>query len=320
MKVSGEAAARKALVRLDPAIRLILLHGADAAGSDALCGEIARVMGPDAERIDIEAGALNDDPALLLGESASIGMFGGKRWIRVRGAGDPALAAVERLLGAEADGDLAVVVAAKLAKNSKLLTLCEGHARALAIESVPAVGRNAEQIAVDHAREQGLSLPAELARRLVALCHGERGLLLSEIDKLALYLDASPQTPATVTADAMDALAAEGGEDALYKSAAVILSGRADAASHEIARAREGGASLAGLVRLTLMQAVSLDQARHGLGRRNDGPVNWSPAALGRAIHRLAEAERASRTDRAVAEAVMAQALIGVCQLAARQR
>lgn len=320
MKITGEAAARKALAKLDPALRLVLLHGADAAGSDALSGEIARAMGQDAERIDIEAGALNDDPALLLGEAASIGMFGGTRWIRVRGAADAALPAVDRLLSAEASGDLAVVIAGKLAKNSKLLTLCEGHAQALAIESVPAVGRNAEQIVVDHAREQGLSFPAELARRLVGLCHGERGLLLSEIDKLALYLDASPQTPATVTAEAMDALAAEGGEDALYKSAAVILSGRADAARHEIARARDGGASLAGLVRLTLMQAVSLDQARHGLGRRSDSPINWSPTALGRAIHRLAEAERASRTDRVVAEAVMAQALIGVCQLAARQR
>lgn len=320
MKISGEAAARKALARLDPDVRLVLLHGADAAGSETLLGDVARVMGNEAERIDIEPGALVDDPALLLGESASIGMFGGKRWIRVRGATDAAQPAVARLIDAGAHGDLAVVVAGKLAKNSKLLTLCEGHKHALSIESVPAVGRNAIQLAIDHARECGLQLPPDLAGRLVALCHGERGLLMSEIDKLSLYLDATPEAPVSVTAEAMDALAAEGGEEALYKSAAVILSGRVETARHEIVRAREGGASLAGLVRLTLMQAVSLDQARFGLGRRGDGAVNWAPASLERVIHRLADAERASRTDRVVAEAVMAQALIGVAQLAARQR
>jgi DNA polymerase-3 subunit delta len=257
---------------------------------------------------------------LLLGESASIGMFGGKRWIRVRGATDTAQPAVARLLEAGGEGDLAVVLSSRLAKNSKLLTLCEGHGRALSIESAPPVGRNAEQIAIDHARDVGMTLPSDLARRLVALSHGERGLLMSEIDKLALYLDAAPDTPVTATAAALDALAAEGGEEALYKSAAIILSGRIDQARHEIIRAREGGASLAGLVRLALMQAMSLDQARHGIGRRMDGGANWTPAALERTIHRLAEAERSSRTDRVVAEAVMAQTLIGVAQLAARQR
>ena len=317
---AGGAAARQAIARRDPALRLILLHGADAAGSDALAGEIARSMGVDAERIDIEPGALVDDPALLLGEAASVGMFGGSRWIRVRGVVDTAQPAAERLLNAEASGDLAVLIAGKLAKNSRLLTLCEGHALALTVESVPPIGRDAEQVAVDHARALGLTLPAEIARRLVSLCHGERGLILSEVEKLALYLDAGEDHPATATGDAMDALAAEGGEDALYKSAAVILSGRIGGARHEIARAREGGASLAGLTRLTLMQAVAIDQARHGLGRRGEATVNWTPAALDRVIHRLAEAERASRTDRAVAEAVMAQALIGVAQLAARQR
>ncbi len=320
MKAPGGAAARQAIARRDPALRLILLHGADAAGSDALTGAIAQEMGTDAERIDIEPGALVDDPALLLGEAASFGMFGGRRWLRVRGASDTTHPAAERLLNADTGGDLAVLIAGKLAKNSRLLTLCEGHGLALAIESTPPVGRDAEQIAIDHARTLGLSLPADLARRLVALCHGERGLILSEVDKLALYLDAGEDHPATTTGDAMDALAAEGGEDALYKSAAIILSGRIGGARHEIARAREGGASLAGLTRLTLMQAVAIDQARHGMGRRGDAAVNWGPAALQRVIHRLAEAERASRTDRAVAEAVMAQALIGVAQLAARQR
>ena len=66
-----------------------------------------------------------------------------------------------------------------------------------------------DQIAAAIAQERGLRLPAELSRRIVELTAGDRALMAGEIEKLALFLDAAPEHPATATAEALDALSAE---------------------------------------------------------------------------------------------------------------
>ena len=66
--------------------------------------------------------------------------------------------------------------------------------------------REAEQIAMATARENGLRLPQELARRIVDLANGDRALMAIEIEKLVLYLDAAPEQPREATAEALDAL------------------------------------------------------------------------------------------------------------------
>jgi DNA polymerase-3 subunit delta len=320
-------AAHKALDAPDPRIRLYLFYGPDEAGSEALAGRFGKAMGADAERIDLDGPSLSRDPARLADEAAAISMFNDKRWIRVQPAGDESLAAVQALLDNDAARDPAVLIAGNLRKTSKLLTLCDGHAAALCIVSYALDARSGEQAALAMAREQGLNLAPDLARRLVALSNGERGLLASEIEKLALYLDATPATPAQATSDALDALAAEGGEQQLFKAAAVVLSGNLRGTEHEMARLKQNGASLAGLLRLTLQRAVALSQAQSGAGGgarggwgEEDLSRYWPADALGRAIHRLAEAERAGRLQRGVGETVMARELFSVARMAARGR
>jgi DNA polymerase-3 subunit delta len=319
-------AALKALDAPADTIRLYLLYGPDEAGSEALAARFAKAMGAGAERIDLDGPTLRSDPARLSDEAAAISMFGDKRWIRVQPAGEEVLPAVEALLQASATGNPVVLIAGNLRKTSKLLTLCDGHKAVVAIVSYAPEGRNAEQLAVTMAREEGLELPGDLARRLVTLTSGERGLLAREIEKLALYLDATPQTPHAATPEALDALSAEGGEQQLFKAAAVILSGNIRAAEHELARLRQSGGSLAGLLRLTLQRAVGLAQGQAGQGQRFGGrgeedlAARWSGEALGRAIHRLAEAERTSRLSHGVGETVLAQELITVARMAARGR
>ena len=328
MTIKGDSpAAHKALDTPDPKIRLYLFYGQDEAGSEALSRRFAKAMGAGAERIDLDGPSLGRDPARLSDEAASLSMFGDKRWIRVQPAGEETLAAVEALLGGTAGGDPVVLIAGNLRKNSKLLTACENHEAALCIQSWSLDARSGEQVAMSLARDAGLTLPTDLARRLVALSSGERGLLASEIDKLALYLDASPESPKAATAEALDALAAEGGEQQLFKAAAVILSGNLRGAEHEMARLKQNGGSLAGLLRLTLQRAVSLAQAQAGVGGRGGGawgdddlPRHWNAETLDRAIHHLAEAERSGRVQRGVGETVMAQALFTVARQAARGR
>ncbi|MCW2410312.1 MULTISPECIES: DNA polymerase III subunit delta [unclassified Sphingobium] len=319
-------AALKALDDPAPNIRLYLLYGPDEAGSEALSARVGKAMGAGAERIDLDGATLRSDPARLPDEAAAISMFGDKRWVRVQRAGEEVVPAVEALLQAPATGNPVVMIAGNLRKTSKLLKLCEGDKAVVAIVSYAPEGRNADALAVSMARELGLELPGDLARRLVALTGAERGLLAGEIEKLALYLDASPEEPKAATPEALDALGAEGGDQQLFKAAMVVLSGNVRATEHEMARLRQSGGSLAGLARLTLQRAIGFAQAQGGqaprFGGRGDEEVarRWSAEALDKAIHRLAEAERTSRLSHQIGETVLAQELINVARLGARGR
>jgi DNA polymerase-3 subunit delta len=321
---ADNAAALKALDAPAANIRLYLLYGPDEAGSEALSARFGKAMGQGAERIDLDGPTLRSDPARLSDEAASISMFGDKRWIRVNPAGEESLPAVEALMEASAAGDPVVMIAGNLRKTSKLLTYVEGQKAAVAIISYAPEGRNAEQLAVNMGRELGLELPGDLARRLVQITSGERGLLASEIEKLALYLDATPEEPRAATAEVLDALAAEGGEQQLFKAAMVVLSGNVRGTEHEIAHLRQSGGSLAGLLRITLQRAVGLSQAQNGQGQRfggrGDEPTNLRGDDLDKAIARMAEAERTSRLSHTVGEVVLAQELVNVARLAARGR
>jgi len=322
---ADNAAALKALDTPTDTVRLYLLYGPDEAGSEALAARFGKAMGEGAERIDLDGPTLRSDPARLTDEAAAISMFGDRRWIRVQPTGEEVLPAVEALLEAPAAGNPVVLIAGNLRKTSKLLTRVDGNKAAIAIVSYAPEGRNADALAVTLARETGLELPGDLARRLIALTGGERGLLASEIDKLALYLDATPEAPKAATPEALDALGAEGGEQQLFKAAAVILSGNVAGAEREIAWLRRTGGSLAGLLRITLQRAVALAQAQAGQGQRFGGGrgeedlgARWAGPNLARAIHRLAEAERTSRLSYGVGEIVIAHELVTVARIAAR--
>ena len=78
---------RSALERPSPDIRLYLLHGPDGSATAELAALLARAMGPEAERVDLDGATLRSDPARLSDEAASMSLFGGARHIRVSPAG-----------------------------------------------------------------------------------------------------------------------------------------------------------------------------------------------------------------------------------------
>ncbi|MEJ7927015.1 DNA polymerase III subunit delta [Sphingobium sp. AN641] len=323
-------------------LRFFLLYGPDESGSAALARRLERAMGQAAERIDLDPATLREDPARLSDEAAAFSMFGDKRWIRLNGIGDESLPALQALLEAEAAGNPVIALAGALRATSKLVKLAIDHPRALAFISYQPDAREAEQIAIGIARQAGLRLPTDLARRIANIGGGDRALMTGEIEKLSLYLDAAPDRPRDATAEAIDALSAQSLDDDAAPLVNAVLGGDLPAMHRELARLRMIGAHMATVIRPLISRAILLAGLRVEVerGQRPDAVVEaagksvfwkdkpvvtrqlrlWDAAGIARVIQRLSTAERTTRGGRNAGEVLVHHELLMIARQAARER
>lgn len=323
-------------------IRLFLLYGPDESGSRALAQRLDEAMGQGAERIDLEGSELKSDPARLADEAASISLFGGARHIRVMPAGDECLAAADALLSAEQAGNPVVLVAGALKGTSKLLQLGLKSAGAMAFASYLPEGQEADRLAMSLAREAGLRLEPGVATRLAQAAGNDRAVLTREIEKLALYLDAAPERPATADEDALDAIGADAGESDLARLVEAIMSGRPAAVGGELGRLAQEGVEGIVLLRALLRRLQLLIQLRSAVdsGSSVDAVMGsagkalfwkekdsvarqlrmWPSPRLATALGRVLDAERLVKSSGSAGPMLVDAELIAVARVAARLR
>ncbi len=120
---------------------------------------------------DLSEATLLADPARLADEAAAISMMGGRRVVRVRGAGNNLAELFEGFLeGAERAGDALVVVeAGDLSKGTGLRKLFEEDDDAAAIACYADNARSLEDVVREGLRAEGLAIAPEA---LPMLCHG----------------------------------------------------------------------------------------------------------------------------------------------------
>ena len=329
---------RQALDRADPAIRLYFLHGPDEAGAREWAARLARAMGPDAERIEIDGAALKSDPGRLAAEAASLSLFGSARHIRVNGAGEESLEAVSLLLDAERAGNPVIVIAPAIKSTGKLAKLVISAPAALSHACYVPEGAEADRIATAIASEHGLRTTGSTARRLVAASGGDRAVLTREIEKLALYLDAAPDRPGTLDDGAIDAIGADLGESEISRAVEAAIDGNAATLGGELARLADAGVSPIPVLRAIARRLMLLVEFQAEIAA--GAPVasitesprvffkerastaralrQWSTNRLIRAIDHVRQAERAIMAS-ATAGPVLAEAACLAVARAARQ-
>ncbi|HEY0314631.1 MAG TPA: DNA polymerase III subunit delta [Sphingomonas sp.] len=337
-----DAAIARALDKADPAIRCYLLYGPDESASRALAQRLAAAMGPEAERIDLDSSQIASDPALLTDEAASISMFGGARHIRVEGVTDSCLAAVEALLEAPAAGNPVVLIAGALRKDAKLVKLVTGHHAAMAHASWEPDAADIDQVAIELGRAQGLRIGRDVARRLSASAGGDRAVLASEIEKLVLYADASPEQPRDAEHAMLDAIGADMGEADLTRFTDAILGGDEAVLDSEVARLAQEGRDGVGLVRSLLPQLLQLAAIRTEIDRgaspaqaveragraifwkRKDKmaayAARWTSARIARAIERISDVGREIMRASGPGSIAVEAELFTIARQAARRR
>lgn len=241
---------------------LVLLHGPDVAGSDALAARLRVALGADAERVVLSAAALKSDPALLSDEAAAFSLFGGKRYILVEGGGDELLDAVANLLTANTPGNPVLIVTGVLRKGSKLLALVEAASNALAFASYVPEGRDADRMVIDLARDAGLIVAPALARRIAEAGASDRAMIALELDKFALFLDASVDAPLALDAQTVDALSAGAEEGDLTRVVDAVLDGDPGALDRELAQLAGSGTETVALIRALNRRVLVLARNR----------------------------------------------------------
>lgn len=329
---------RAAIDAASPDVRLFLFHGADESGAMELAARLARRMGPEAERVDLDPAMLRANPGLLADEAASLSLFGGARHIRVTGAGEESLDAATLLLDATRAGNPAVLIAPSLKPAAKLVKLAIGHPLAMSLACYVPEGVDAERIATAIAREHGLRTVGDTARRLAAAGGGDRAVMTREIEKLSLYLDAAPDRPREIDDAALDAIGADLGDAEMGRAIGVAIDGRADALGDELARLDEAGVSPIPVLRQLARRLMTLADLRAEIdaGARVDTVIErvffrertataralriWRADRISEAITRVRIAERAMMSTASVGPVVANAALLGVARMAARQR
>lgn len=241
-------------------VRFYLFLGPDEAQSRALAARL--LVGLGAAKFVVSANAVKDNPGLLADEAASLSLFGDRRLIWVEPAGNEIAEAVELLLAAESVESAVVAIAGALPKSSALLKLAEAAPAALAFTAYAPEGEDAARLVADLGRRVGLKIGPPVAARLAENCGNDQAIVAQELEKLALYVGASPHSPRELDHEAIDAVGADDGEGDFLGLADLALQGEVSALAEAVARLPAGGTEAIPAIRSLQRRLLFLAPAR----------------------------------------------------------
>lgn len=321
--------------------------GPDEAGASAAAQRVIEQYEDAGEKLEMSGADLRKDPASLGDEARSTSLFGDKRHIFVRAVGDEAHDAIKALIDtSEAGaGEAApvLVVATSATDKSRTAKLLEKRKDALVAMFWPPDLASVTVSVRSMADAAGLKLNGDLAERIARAANLDVRLAQSEVTKLSVYCDASPQSPQEVSVDDLEAIGATSEEDGFMPMVNVVLSGEVKRINRELQRMREHTMNPVGLLLAIERRAAQLTQitARLGSGGSLDTLNRGEKASLGiffreeREIRnqlarwprrklellgaKLIGLHRALLTNSQSAELLLSQGLVEIARFAARR-
>ena len=328
--------------------RIFFFCGQDEAGAAAAAEQIVGMLPDAGERVELPGGELRRDPVRLGDEARSTSLFGDARHILVRANGDEAHDALSTLIGlidaGEGEACPVFVVATSATDKSRTAKLLEGRSDALVAMFYPPDLASVTASVRQMADAAGLKLGGDLAERIARSAGLDVRLAQSEVTKLALYLDASPQAPRNADAEALDAVGASTEDDGFTPLVNVVLSGETGRLAGELKRMRDLSLNPVGLLLALERRAAQLAQLSVRLGGGSDiaGLIEaetrarrvffrdkrdltnqlrrWQGHRLERLVGRLMALHAALLANNQTAELLLAQGLAEITRAAAPRR
>lgn len=283
---------------------------------------------------DLDDGVLASDPARLFDEAAAIAMLGGRRVVRVRGAGNSLAKLFERFLDEPVGDALVVVEGGDLSKGTGLRRVFDAADNAASIACYGDNARDLPDVVRDALKTYGLSIAPDALADAASRLGSDRGVTRRELEKLALFAHGQKQ----VTLD--DVRAILGDEAEVRSEEALDAAGQGDLKRLDLALERLwlAGTSPVAIARLAMshFQRLALVRAETDKGetvenalRKLRPPLHfmraasfrsqlgaWDSQRLGDALDLLLETEALCKTTGVPAETVTARALFNIASLA----
>ena len=335
----------RAAGRAGDACRLYFFCGPDEAGASAAVSKLVAQMPEAGERIDISGQELRSDPVRLIDEARSTSLFGDSRYLVARVAGEEAHDALKTFCELKDRGDAneawpVFVVATGATDKSRTAKLLLKRDDALVAVFYPPDMQSVTADVRAMADMAGLRLSGDLADRIARAAGMDVRLAQSEIDKIALYLDATSQSPKQADQATFDAICAVTEEDGFMPLVNAALSGEMRKLPGEIRRLRElslnpVGVALALERRAAQLAALNarmrpgddiarfLENERVFFRDRRDIDQQlrqWSGGKLNRLVPRLTNLHRNLLANSQMAELVLAQELTQIARYASARR
>ncbi|MFN9579262.1 MAG: DNA polymerase III subunit delta [Novosphingobium sp.] len=323
--------------------RVFFLCGQDDAGIQDAAQLLVSLLPDPGERIELAGPDLRKDPVRLGDEARSNSLFGGNRHILVRASGDEAHDALEVLLSGESEPCPVIVMATSATDKSRSAKLLANRPDALVAMFYPPDLRSVSTAIRAMADAAGVTLSGDLAERIARAAALDTRIAASEVTKLALYLDATPQAPRRADADALEAIGARTEDDGLMPIVNAVLSGEVQRLPAELRRMRELGLNPVGLLLAVERRAAQLAQLAARAPRGEIGPFidaetaarriffkdkgdiarqlqKWRGPRLSRLVDKLVALHRALLGNSQQAELLLAQGLTEIARFAAPRK
>lgn len=330
-------------VRAARGARVFLFCGPDEAGAHDAAQKIVSLLADAGERVELSGADLRRDPVRLGDEARSVSLFGDARHIWVRAQGDEAAEAVEVLLDSEVESCPVLILAGGATDKSRTARLLADRPDALVAMFWPPDLASVASSVRDMADAAGLRVTGDIAERIARASGLDTRLAKSEVEKLALYLDAGPESPRTVDVQALEAIGARTEDDGFAPLVNTVLGGEIRRLPNELRRLRELGLNPVGVLLALERRAAQLAQLAARMGPRGDVAVflkgevaarrvffkeqrdigeqlrRWRGKRLARLVERLMALHRALLANSQDAEMLLAQELSEIARAAQRR-
>jgi DNA polymerase-3 subunit delta len=250
--------------------RVFFFCGPDEAGAHDAAQKILSLLPDPGERIELSGAELRRDPVKLGDEARSTSLFGGTRHIMIRAQGDEVHDAVEVLLSSEVEPCPVLIIATGATDKSRTAKLLADRPDALVAMFHPPDLRSVATAVRAMADAAGLRIGGDLAERIARASGLDTRLAQSEVTKLALFLDAGPESPRGADAAALDAIGAKTEDDGFGTLVNVVLAGETGKLASELRRMRELGLNPVGTLLAFERRAAQLAALAAKLGPRGD--------------------------------------------------
>jgi len=322
--------------------------GPDEAGASAAAARIISLLNDPGECIELPGGDLRKDPVRLGDEARSTSLFGDTRHVLVRASGDEAHDAVKVLLDGVDEGQGSIcpvlIIATSATDKSRTAKLLEKRGDALTAMFWPPDLSSITASVRTMADAAGLRLNGDIAERIARGAGLDVRLAQSEVTKLALYLDASPETPRTADAAALAEIGAATEEDGFMPLVNAVLSGDVAKLPGELRRMHELSLNPVGLLLAFERRVAQLAQLSARIGPRGDvsGTLKaemrarrvffkderdlanqlqrWRGEKLNRLVAKLIHLHQSLLSSSQSAQLLLAQGLIEIARFAGARR